>query len=63
MKRRRIDPRDDRRRQRVEINLLGEGHDSPRQGSRVRRGCTLPFTGGLLILVLSVIELTRAILG
>jgi hypothetical protein len=49
--RKRKQPREERRRQTVEINLL----DTNEEGGvlvRARRGCSLPFFGGLLILVL-----------
>lgn len=58
MKRRRIDARDERRKGRVEINLLGEEDSRP---VRRRGGCSLPFTGVLLALL--AIELGRAVLG
>jgi hypothetical protein len=49
MKKRKQGPREERRRQSVEINLLLEKDDHKAQ-AQVRRGCTLPFLGGVLVL-------------
>jgi hypothetical protein len=47
-------PSEERRREQVEVNLLADAQE--RGGlAKARRGCTLPFLGGsLLILVLEV---------
>lgn len=48
-KRKKGGPREERRRQAVEINLLVE-KDDQKAVVKVRRGCALPFLGGLLVL-------------
>jgi len=49
LSRRKKPPREERRREHVEVNLLAE---SEQKGGRAkaRRGCSLPFLGGLLVL-------------
>jgi hypothetical protein len=62
LKKKRIDPRDERRRSSIEINLMGEPDSGPKATTRSRRGgCSLPLTGGLLIL--AAIDIVRAVLG
>jgi hypothetical protein len=53
-------PREERRRQHVEVNLL---KPDPERGTtpKARKGCTLPFlSGGLLVIAL---EIARTALG
>ena len=50
MTRRRQGPRQERRREQVEINLLSETDESGDR-ARARRGCTLPFLGGSLLAI------------
>jgi hypothetical protein len=58
-KRKKGGPREERRRQAVEINLLVE-KDDQKAVAKVRRGCTLPFlSAGLLLLTF---EAVRAVL-
>jgi hypothetical protein len=60
VKKRQPSRQDDRRRSQVEINLIGEdepGTRGPLAGRR-RGGCTLPFLGGsVLILVCEAVRL------
>ena len=60
MKRRRQQPREERRKAQVEVNLLAE-NEGGRVISKTRRGCTIPFLGGGLLLI--VLEAVRAGLG
>lgn len=50
MKRRKIRPREERRREHVEVNLLAESEESGAL-ARARRGCSLPFLGGTLLVI------------
>ena len=60
MKRRRQQKREERRKTQVEVNLLAEG-DGGRLITKTRRGCTIPFLGvGLLVMVF---EIARTGLG
>lgn len=43
--------RDERRRDQVELNLLDHSQERGRLAS-ARRGCTLPFLGGSLLVIL-----------
>lgn len=61
MKKRRTEQRDERRKDRVEVNLMAEEETARRPLTEKRAGCTLPFTGGLLVLV-AILEL-RSLLG
>jgi hypothetical protein len=63
MKKRRQEVPEERRKERVEINLLGEdeGGGARELLSRTRRGCTLPFTVIGLALVAGL-ELVRSVL-
>jgi len=45
-------PREDRRRRAIEINLLAEQDEGRNVLGRARRGCSLPFIGGALLIVL-----------
>jgi hypothetical protein len=48
-------PREERRREHVEVNLLGQNEDRGPL-ARARRGCTLPFLGGgLLVIVFEIL--------
>lgn len=49
MSRSKRQPREERRRDHVEINLLDESESRPSL-ARARRGCGLPFLGGALLL-------------
>ena len=53
MTRRRKGPRQERRREQVEINLLSE-KDEGGDRAKARRGCSLPFLGGLLVIAVEV---------
>lgn len=56
MSKRKKAPNEERRRDQVEVNLLA---DSQNRGglAKARRGCTLPFLGGsLLIIVFGVVH-------
>jgi hypothetical protein len=57
LRKRKRAPSEERRRDQVEINLLAESQD--RGGlAKARRGCTLPFLGGsLLIIVFEVVHI------
>jgi hypothetical protein len=49
-------PREERRREQVEVNLLSQGHDRGTL-AKARRGCTLPFLGiGLLVVALGLLH-------
>jgi len=62
MKKRRGEAREERRKDRVEINLLAEDEGSYRTArAKRRRGCSLPFLGGAFLGV-SVLWL-RVVLG
>ena len=61
MKKRRIDPPEERRKERVEINLMAEDEGPRHLLSKTRRGCTLPFTVGVLVLI--GLEVLRSIIG
>ena len=58
MSKRKARTREDRRRPAIEINLLSEQQE---RGAfvRARRGCSLPFLGGLLLIILLVPLLVR----
>lgn len=43
--------RDERRREQVELNLLAHNQERGRLAS-ARRGCTLPFLGGSVLVIL-----------
>jgi hypothetical protein len=43
--------REERRKDGLELNLLSEDSSAGSPGGKARRGCTLPFTGSLLLLV------------
>jgi hypothetical protein len=48
-------PREERRREHVEVNLLGQNQERGTL-AKARRGCTLPFLGGsLLVIVFEVL--------
>ncbi len=57
MKKRRNQPREERRTAQVEINLLAENEGGSGL-SKTRRGCTLPFLGGmsLFLIVLDAVH-------
>jgi hypothetical protein len=59
MSKRKQAPKDDRRRPGVEINLLAE-HEESRILVRARRGCSLPFIGGLLTALAMLVALLIA---
>jgi len=61
MKRRRNQPREERRTAQVEINLLAENEGGSGL-SKTRRGCTLPFLGGTSLFLI-VLEAVRTGLG
>ena len=62
MKKKRPDGNDERRRERVEINLLTEEQGGRGPVAKVGRGCAVPFS--LLVLALAVcIEVLRPTLG
>lgn len=65
MTRRRSEAQEDRRKPRVELNLLAEEESAARSLGRAldrrRRGCFLPFSG--VLVALTGFELVRAILG
>jgi len=46
--------RDERRTDQVEVNLLAES-EGGRVITKTRRGCTIPFLGGTLILAIAVV--------
>jgi hypothetical protein len=49
-------PREERRREQVELNLLSQSHDRGNL-SKARQGCTLPFLGGgLLVIALELVH-------
>lgn len=50
MKRRKAGPREERRREHVELNLLAQSEE-PGALARARRGCSLPFLGGSLLVI------------
>ena len=54
MSKRKDASRDERRRAQVEVNLLAET-EGGRVITKTRRGCSLPFLGGLLILTFAVV--------
>ena len=55
MSKRKKAPREERRKEHVEVNLLGQ-HQEKGPLAQARRGCTLPFLGvGLLVIVLEVV--------
>jgi hypothetical protein len=57
VKRRRQQPREERRKTQVEVNLLAE-NEGGRVISKTGRGCTIPFLGGgLLLIVLEAVHL------
>ena len=60
MSKRKKAPNEERRRDQVEVNLLADSQD--RGGlAKARRGCTLPFLGGsLLIVVFEVVHTALA---
>lgn len=56
MSRRKQGPREERRREQVEVNLLSQGQDRGNH-AKARRGCTLPFLGvSLLIVILGLVH-------
>ena len=59
---RRQQPREERRRPQVEVNLLAENEPGGRVISKSRRGCTIPFLGGGGAFLI-VFEAVRAGLG
>jgi hypothetical protein len=60
---RRQQPREDRRRAQVEVNLLAES-EGGKVITKSRRGCALPFFGSsLLVIGLVAVEGARAGLG
>jgi hypothetical protein len=61
VKKRRTEHGEERRKDRVEVNLMAEEETSRGPVSKKARGCALPFTGGLLVLV-AIVEL-RSLLG
>jgi hypothetical protein len=61
LKKRRQQPREERRKTQVEVNLLAE-NEGGRVISKARRGCTIPFLGGGGLLLI-VLEAVRAGLG
>jgi hypothetical protein len=61
VKKKRSGPQDERRRDQVEINLVGDETGTRKALHKARRGCSLPFTGGLLIV--AALALARAALG
>jgi len=46
--------RDERRTAQVEVNLLAES-EGGRVITKTRRGCTIPFVGGAVILAIAVV--------
>jgi hypothetical protein len=50
LSRRKKGPREERRGEHIEINLLSETEER-RPLARTRRGCTLPFLGGGLLII------------
>jgi hypothetical protein len=47
-------PNEERRRDQLEVNLLADSQD--RGGlAKARRGCTLPFLGGSLLIIVFVV--------
>lgn len=50
-------PREERRREQVEVNLLTQNQERGNV-AKARRGCTLPFLGGSLLAI--AIELVHA---
>jgi hypothetical protein len=58
-------PREERRRAQVEVNLLAEtdGGKGGRVISKSRSGCALPFLGGVGVLFLIAFEAVRLGLG
>jgi hypothetical protein len=56
LSRRKQGPREERRREQVEVNLLSQGQDRGNL-AKARRGCTLPFLGvSLLIVILGLVH-------
>lgn len=55
-------PREERRKAQVEVNLLAENESSGRVINKARRGCTLQFLGGTGVFLI-VLEAFRAVLG
>ena len=53
MSKRKRPVRDERRQEQVELNLLATNHEKGRLAS-ARRGCTLPFLGGSLLVMLFI---------
>jgi hypothetical protein len=49
----------ERRREHVEVNLLAE-HEERGGHAKARRGCTLPFFGGLLLM--SMVAVVHAVI-
>jgi len=61
MKKRRNQPREERRTAQVELNLLAE-NEGGSGISKTRRGCTLPFLGGVSLFLIAL-EAVRTGLG
>lgn len=54
MSKRKKAPNEERRRDQLEVNLLADSQD--RGGlAKARRGCTLPFLGGSLLIIVFVV--------
>ena len=50
MSKRKQGPREERRREQVEVNLLHQ-QEERKSVARARRGCALPFMGGALVII------------
>lgn len=61
MKKRRHEVPEERRKDRVEINLLEEQESGHGPIAKARRGCTMPFS--VVVLVLAGLEVLRSALG
>lgn len=59
---RRQQPREERRRAQVEVNLLAESEGGGKVISKTRGGCTIPFLGGGGVFLV-VVEAVRSGLG
>lgn len=57
MSKRKRGPSEERRREQVELNLLSQNQER-RSVAAARRGCTLPFLGGTLLVL--AFEVARA---
>ena len=55
MKRRRDGHQDERRKARVEMNLVAERDGDHKPLDKARRGCSLPFLGGIVLLAAGLV--------